>query len=765
MDFNEGGSSPWFNTKGRSTVAGLTSTPENADLFTELARDGTIGALVTYLDTEQPSVSTIALICYIVLGMVLLELFVLLPLSALGLRRYTGGVGLIPWLFCELVLLACAGVQLVCLLSMISTWYGMNDGLVTKWPEAYTWTFGLLRNYTKLTVQLLKEAKDPTPDIDNALTLTTSGINWLQGNMSAWDNNFGAYAALQHMVTGPMSLLQMGALGLALAVAVAAALLACGAWNRRSRNLEKGGKSPVFVGFVLLAGAVLLLTHLGVALPMIARLLPVCVLADTYFCGPYRAGSYGILNDGVARVWPLAHRPEPFCRLVPSALLAKCSTKDTTPIKSLAECPKKDAKKKALAFAHDAVANQVLLLQPPPPQPPPPQPPPPQPPQPPQPAPDTPAAPKGKKPIGDCFYPYKIIDTDMTAACPLFTDDLVGHWMAIVLSVGFGVLSSLAAGAIAVIFLAIGDSRRSTTITKKIVRKRRVKKRKKKKPKKAHPAATTTTTSASTTTAASPSSPTRARRGASSGPRPYDGPTKTKAPSPSSSATAPSATYASGRRRVTSALRPFPEAPTPLSANVTPDGDDGASCSAHANHLACRTSHSRRFDDPCSHGRILRRQPAVGHVLQQRGRLRHQLRDAGIRAGSANGTLSVAARWSLDNGVDANAFGVRVHGATVVGFVPFQEHVADGRRDGRPAVRDARNCGQRVTSAGRRGGPTACGARSIRKRSGASGQEVDSGGASEELALPRRHGGGRVRVFWNKEPFNATTLPKLEKRA
>ncbi|KAH8028108.1 hypothetical protein HPB51_013155 [Rhipicephalus microplus] len=422
IDFSDGGSSPWFNSKGRSIVGDLTNVPENAELFSELALDGTIAGLTGYLDSKQPTLGHVALFCYILLGLVLLELLVALPLCAFTLRRYVSGVGILPWLACEFVFLGCAGVQVVSLLSMFSTWNGMRDGLDDKAPEAYTWTFQLLLNYTQLTALQIKEAKDPlSKDIDKALTLTTNSIKWLQGNLSAWETSFSGYENLKGMVTGPLAIVHMVLLGIALVVAVSAALFACGAWSRRKRNLKAGGKSPVFVGFMLLGGTVLLLVHLLVALPMVARWLNVCVLAETYLCAPYRGGSYAILDDGAARVWPLANRPEPFCRLVPSAVRPKCAVKATTPITALKVCP---AVKKGKAQQSDIsiTESQLLLWQ----------------------KPQKPKKPKrAKKLIGDCFYP------------------------------------SFAAGAITVIFLAVGEKKKK--VVKKILRRKRTKRKKKKK--------------------------------------------------------------------------------------------------------------------------------------------------------------------------------------------------------------------------------------------------------------------------------------------
>ncbi|KAK8759126.1 hypothetical protein V5799_003251 [Amblyomma americanum] len=456
MDYTEGGASPWFSTKGRAVVASLTSKPENAELFRELARDGTMGALVSYLDTEQPSASNVIQLCYILTALVLFTLFLLLPLAEFKLRHYTSAVGLIWWMICEMLLIVSASAQLHCLLNMISTWYGMDDGLNTKAPQAYEWTFELLRNYTQLTIQLLKEANDPDKNLDKALTTTTKGIKSLQADLSAWEGRFAGYASLKQMLTGPLAMVQMGLLGLAVAIAVPSALMAGGAWFCRERNLEKGDRSPVFVAVLVTAGAVLLLTHLAVVLPMIARWLPICVLAETYVCRPYRDGSFAVLDDGVATVWPPTRRPEPFCRLVPSTLFAKCSAKEKTGIKALPTCSEKSGKK-APAIP-DTAAHVLQEAQS-----------------------DSAAASKTETSLGDCFYPYKIIDTDLKSVCPLFTDDLLGYWMAMVLSAAFGMAGALAAIAIAVIFMAVGEEKVVKVQTKKrVVRKKRYKTKKEK---------------------------------------------------------------------------------------------------------------------------------------------------------------------------------------------------------------------------------------------------------------------------------------------
>ncbi|KAL3204085.1 hypothetical protein MRX96_053101 [Rhipicephalus microplus] len=239
------------------------------------------------------------------------------------------------------------------------------------------------------------------------------------------------------MTTGLLPFLQMGVLGLGMATAVSSALLGCVAWNRRKRNMEQGKKSPIFVATIIVASAVLLLVHLIIALPMIARWLPLCVMTNTYLCAPYRDSSYVVLDDAITRLWPPSSRPEPFCRLVPSKLAVNCSTKGKAPIKSLPTCASKATKKKTLEMPGEDAVVEVQVLRPP--------------------QPKAAAAPAAKVKVnGDCFYPYKIIDTDMTAACPLYSDNLVAHWMAMVVSVIFGVVAAMAAGALAVVYLAIG---------------------------------------------------------------------------------------------------------------------------------------------------------------------------------------------------------------------------------------------------------------------------------------------------------------------
>ncbi|XP_077484655.1 uncharacterized protein LOC144094613 [Amblyomma americanum] len=209
-----------------------------------------------------------------------------------------------------------------------------------------------------------------------------------------------------------------------------------------------------------MVSAVFLFLHVAVALVMIARLLPVCVLGDTYTCAPYRDGNLVVHDEAVGMVWPLENRPSPFCRLVPTALASKCTTKNETGILQLPKCTGADANNSKAALAHITARLRALQEKPAKPN----------------------SAPESIKPAnmieGDCFYPYKVFDTDMTSACPLLTDELIGHWMALVLSAVFGMLGGLAAVAIAVIFLAIGKKKKK----KRIVRKRHIKKKPKEKP-------------------------------------------------------------------------------------------------------------------------------------------------------------------------------------------------------------------------------------------------------------------------------------------
>ncbi|KAL3207805.1 hypothetical protein MRX96_052627 [Rhipicephalus microplus] len=397
-----------------------------------------MGTLVSYLDTEQAMVSFIALLCYIVLGPTLLSPLVVLPVAAFALRRYTAGVGLVQCLMCGLVLVGCCLVQLNCLTSMISTWYAMKDALGEKAPEAYEWTFELLQNYTQLTGTMLKAAKDPDSNLDKSLTATTKSIKWVC-SASAWRRR---------------SLLPC---------------FGCVAWKHRKRNLQQGKKSPIFVATIIVASAVLLQVHLIIALPIIARWLPLCVMTNTYLCAPYRDSSYVVLDDAIARLWPPSSRPEPFCRLVLSKLAVNCSTKGKAPIKSLPACPSKAAKKTLEVPGEDAVV-EVQVLRPS--------------------QPKAAAAPAANiKVNGDCFYPlsFKIIDTDMTAACPLYSGNLVSHWMAMVESVIFGVLAAMAACALAVVYLAVGEKKPEKMNIKKIRRKKCARKRRRRRRKPVRP--------------------------------------------------------------------------------------------------------------------------------------------------------------------------------------------------------------------------------------------------------------------------------------
>ncbi|KAH9367995.1 hypothetical protein HPB48_010100 [Haemaphysalis longicornis] len=265
------------------------------------------------------------------------------------------------------------------------------------------------------------------------------------------------------MIFGPLTLFRIGLLGVALVVSVAATLYACYSWRKRQKALKKGRRSPAFVGLVLMFGAVLLFVHVAVVMPIIARWLPVCVLFDSYLCAPYRSGDFGILDDAVEGVWPPANRPDPFCRLVPSRLSSQCRTQGTTGIGEMPACagPKEPQRRRILRKPNK---YNILLHR-----------------QPPQLQPIRLQRPKiaGTKLIGDCFYPFKVVDTDMTAACPLFTDELVGHYMALVISAIFGLLSAVAAGAIATLFLAIGHKRKKSQISKMKSMKTRVLRKKK----------------------------------------------------------------------------------------------------------------------------------------------------------------------------------------------------------------------------------------------------------------------------------------------
>ncbi|KAL3223167.1 hypothetical protein MRX96_027770 [Rhipicephalus microplus] len=306
IEYAEGGSSPTFNRNGRSIIASLTTEPSNADLFAALAHDGSMGALNTFLDTTQPSVGHVALVCYILLGVVIITLIFVLPLVAFGFRRYAATVSIVSWLGCEVFLLVCASIQFICLLTMVTCWYGMSDGLGEKLPEAYEWTFELLRNFTEVAIDQLKSTTSPAiqKSLDAVATTTLKGVKTLQGRLSAWEARYEGYEGLKHVLTGFVPIIHMILLGVALVMVMASALVAIVAWKRRKAALEAGKRSPAYVAIIAFGGAVLQLTHMAMALPLIARWLPLCVLAETYVCGPYREGVYTVLDDGATRVWP-----------------------------------------------------------------------------------------------------------------------------------------------------------------------------------------------------------------------------------------------------------------------------------------------------------------------------------------------------------------------------------------------------------------------------------------------------------------------------
>ncbi|KAH8023480.1 hypothetical protein HPB51_014729 [Rhipicephalus microplus] len=355
---------------------------------------------------------------------------------------------------------------------MVTCWYGMSDGLGEKLPEAYEWTFELLRNFTEVAIDQLKSTTSPAiqKSLDAVATTTLKGVKTLQGRLSAWEARYEGYEGLKHVLTGFVPIIHMILLGVALVMVMASALVAIVAWKRRKAALEAGKRSPAYVAIIAFGGAVLQLTHMAMALPLIARWLPLCVLAETYVCGPYREGVYTVLDDGATRVWPEDSRPDPFCRMVPGKLAKSCTVKGKTSIVELPSCPTKGAKKTLTIGDGDAEAelpypmqrwNKLPMQR------------------------AKAAGKTNEKPKGDCFYPYKIVDTDLTAACPLFTDDLVASWMALVISTIFAPFTVFAVSFIGVIYMAVGE--KAKEVLKKVARKkkRRIKRKKTKTKKKA----------------------------------------------------------------------------------------------------------------------------------------------------------------------------------------------------------------------------------------------------------------------------------------
>ncbi|KAG0413058.1 hypothetical protein HPB47_009823 [Ixodes persulcatus] len=334
FDAPKGGNSPWMSDRGRGFVAELSSAPSDALLLEELYREPSFSTLNTHFDDKQPNVGKVTLFLWIIEGLVVLTSLIVIPLCACGFLQSEGGSGsLIAFVAADALLIFCAVGHMLCLLSQVGTRSGMMSCLKDYAVEAYEWIFQTLTVYVSYTSRDIVRGLGPNPPQAKKLQLeqeqnqTLDELGYLRGNVSDWEERYGAYAGLSNMISMYL-LLPMVVLAFAIAVVTCAALVSCACW--RSRQDTKSGSlldRPQTLPGLLLLGATLLLLHMAVGLPMLTYLLPLSVLSETYVCSPYRDSDYRVLDDATERLWSNETRVDPYCRLSPGVVMDKCRVK------------------------------------------------------------------------------------------------------------------------------------------------------------------------------------------------------------------------------------------------------------------------------------------------------------------------------------------------------------------------------------------------------------------------------------------------------
>ncbi|XP_064457087.1 uncharacterized protein LOC135367920 [Ornithodoros turicata] len=402
-DAPPGGYSSFLSGTGKYFAGGGQHTPDNARVLEALAVDPSSATLELALaDEGYGSVSTISTMFWVAEAFTVIVLLLVIPIVCFMYPKRKKWVLLFLGLTTGLFL--CLGGLLLLLMAMFGTRSNMVRTLDTELPQTYSWLFQNFLAYVLRTSNELIHTEaalnaSAATDIQNRIlgetAETQAAISLVQGNISKFDEKFDVYENVQSTVA-TWFLLPTGVLALVITIT----LIVCFAGFYGFARANSGKQT--LLGPVFLVTGVLLLSYNLIALPYLIYLLPWCTLGQGNVCGPYEDRKYGVLDDGIQKLWPTQSRAEPYNRLVPSIVLEKCDK----PGKSVLDLAPVDKTKKSDWNIEYAVP-------------------------PPQKAPDPAAAANASAPaVGDCSVVENMITAGMTALCPLFVDDLVGYWAA-----------------------------------------------------------------------------------------------------------------------------------------------------------------------------------------------------------------------------------------------------------------------------------------------------------------------------------------------
>ncbi|XP_064457086.1 uncharacterized protein LOC135367918 [Ornithodoros turicata] len=445
FDVSPGGYSPFLSNTGKSIVEKVTLLPENARILEVLATDPSLATLEVALEDEgNAKVSHMTQTLWVAEAFSLIVLILGTVIVCCVQRKLSNWMGL--FLGLATFLFICLSGLLMLLISMFGTRSNMVRTLEAELPQTYSWIFETLLAYVVRTSrELIHEetahnqasAKDIEKRVLDEMGRTESAINLVRGNLSVFDERFDVYETVKSTIES--SLLIPSAI---LAIVVTVAVIVCFAGLYNIGSVKAGRRT--MLGPAFLVAGVLLLVYNLLAFPFLIHLFPSCVLGQGCVCGPYEAGTYALLDDGIEKLWPTASREAPYGRLVPSVVLQQCEK----PGKSVVDLV--PAKKKKSDWHYAAARAEYQKA--------------------------TSSNASGTT-IGDCSVVQNIITAGMTALCPMFVDDLLGYWASHLFAVVIAFIAAILCFIMAAKFMVTPKKRRRK---KKERRKRRRKKRRRK---------------------------------------------------------------------------------------------------------------------------------------------------------------------------------------------------------------------------------------------------------------------------------------------
>lgn len=178
------------------------------------------------------------------------------------------------------------------------------------------------RNDRREIYEFLSDYASMMDESDCNVAPSLSSINQLENAVNGFEESKGAFGELASDVRSDLYWLNVWYI-LCLCLLVVGLLVGLYAHNRDAEPHDRSGLSHL-IGFELMFTGYAFTVFVIWGTQKTMFLTIESTLGHTYFCGPYLANNYVILDDGFERLWPTSNRSHLLSKITPSEVMESC---------------------------------------------------------------------------------------------------------------------------------------------------------------------------------------------------------------------------------------------------------------------------------------------------------------------------------------------------------------------------------------------------------------------------------------------------------